>query len=65
MPAPSHDTQTKYDFSLTVSDSRLIFAVNCGAVANYPSVPVYTAEALDRQLTSITQLTLEKTVKVR
>jgi len=56
--------QSKYDFAPTLGDARLLFAVNCGSVSNFPSVPIYKAETLDHQLTCTTQLTLKHTVQV-
>jgi len=56
--------QSTFDFASEVVDPRLVFAVNCGAVAHSSTVPIYRADQLHNQLNLTASRFLSTTVQV-
>eukprot|EP01035_Chromulina_nebulosa_P018317 gene18317-24004_t len=55
---------SRYNFSITKRDFRLLWALNCGSESLAPFVPIYRPEVLDSQLDVIVSLSLDKQLYV-
>ncbi len=61
MHIPSH----KYSFSLNCRrDFRLMWALNCGSVSNFPYITIYRGETLGEQLDTNVELSLNHQLQV-